>query len=80
MVTKKSPAYLFKLVMIQSNHQFGLAASSPNLSEFSLAGWAAVLGFAALTPDRLGSPHSPHAKLDSDKLDDPTADQTGWLE
>ncbi len=28
---------------------FGLAASSPNLSESSLAGWAAVLGFAALT-------------------------------
>ncbi|MCP3664275.1 MAG: hypothetical protein GY696_17585 [Gammaproteobacteria bacterium] len=28
----------FKLVMIQSSHRFGLAASSPNLSESSLAG------------------------------------------
>ncbi|MCP3661012.1 MAG: hypothetical protein GY696_00720, partial [Gammaproteobacteria bacterium] len=35
--------------MIQSSHRFGLAASSPNLSESSLAGWAPVLGFAALT-------------------------------
>ncbi len=35
--------------MIQSSHRFGLAASSPNLSESSLAGWAAVLGFAVLT-------------------------------
>ncbi|MCP3667549.1 MAG: hypothetical protein GY696_34495 [Gammaproteobacteria bacterium] len=35
--------------MIQSSHRFGLAASSPNLSESSLARWAAVLGFAALT-------------------------------
>ncbi len=39
----------FRLVMIQSSHRFGLAASSPNLSESSLAGWAPVLGFAALT-------------------------------
>ncbi len=39
----------FKLAMIQSSHRFGLAASSPNLSESSLAGWAPVLGFAALT-------------------------------
>ncbi len=29
--------------MIQSSHWFGLAASSPNLSESSLAGWAPVL-------------------------------------
>ncbi len=35
--------------MIQSSHRFGLAASSPNLSESSFAGRAAVLGFAALT-------------------------------
>ncbi|MCP3665816.1 MAG: hypothetical protein GY696_25520, partial [Gammaproteobacteria bacterium] len=33
----------FKLVMLQSSHRFGLAASSPNLSESSLAGWAPVL-------------------------------------
>ncbi len=33
----------FKLVMIQSNHRFGLAVSSPNLSESSLAGWAPAL-------------------------------------
>ncbi len=32
----------FKLVMIQSSHRFGLAASSPNLSESSLAGWAVL--------------------------------------
>ncbi|MCP3664101.1 MAG: hypothetical protein GY696_16695, partial [Gammaproteobacteria bacterium] len=35
--------------MIQSSHRFGLAASSPNLSESCLAGWAPVLGFAVLT-------------------------------
>ncbi len=28
----------FKLVMVQSSHRFGLAASSPNLSESNLAG------------------------------------------
>ncbi len=39
----------FKLVMTQSSHRFDLAASSPNLSESSLAGWAPVLGFVALT-------------------------------
>ncbi len=34
----------FKLVMIQSSHRFGFAAaSSPNLSESSLVGWAPVL-------------------------------------
>ncbi len=37
------------LCMIQLSHRFDLAASSPNLSESILAGWAAVLGFAALT-------------------------------
>ncbi len=47
----------FKLVMIQSIHRFGLAASSPNLSESSLAGWVPVLGFAALTLGPFG-PHS----------------------
>ncbi len=35
--------------MIQSSHRFGLAGSPPDLSEFSLARWAAVLGFAAIT-------------------------------
>ncbi|MCP3662438.1 MAG: hypothetical protein GY696_08095 [Gammaproteobacteria bacterium] len=35
--------------MIESSHRFGLAASSPNLSESSLARWAAVLGFTTLT-------------------------------
>ncbi len=39
----------FKLVMIQSSHRFGLAASSPNLSESSLAGWAPALAFAPLS-------------------------------
>ncbi len=39
----------FKLVMLQSSPRFGLAASSPNLFESSLAGWAPVLGFAAFT-------------------------------
>ncbi len=50
-----------KLVMIQSSHRFGLSASSPNLSEASLAGWAAVLGVAALTlgPFGLGEPQPP---------------------
>ncbi|MCP3664711.1 MAG: hypothetical protein GY696_19835 [Gammaproteobacteria bacterium] len=42
-------------VMIQSSHRFGLAASSPNLSESSLDGWAPVLGFAALTLGPFGS-------------------------
>ncbi len=37
------------LHMIQSSHRFGLSASSPNLSESCLAGWAEVLGFAAPT-------------------------------
>ncbi len=36
--------------MIQSRHRFGLAASSPNLSESSLARWAAVSGFASAQP------------------------------
>ncbi len=35
--------------MVQSSHRFGFAASSPNLTEASLAGWAAVLVFAALS-------------------------------
>ncbi len=42
------------LCRIQSSHRFGIAASSPNLSEPSLAGSAAVLGFAALTLGPLG--------------------------
>ncbi len=66
----------FKLVLIQSSRRFGLAASSPNLSDSSLAGWAPVLGFAALT---LG-PFGLAAKLDSDKFDDSTADHTRWLD
>ncbi len=35
--------------MIQSSHRFGLAAPSPTLSDSGSAGWAGVLGFAALT-------------------------------
>ncbi len=67
--------------MIQSSHRFGLAASSPNLSESSVAGGATVLGFTALTLGPFGaSPHSPPVKLDSDKLDDSTVDRTCWLE
>ncbi len=48
--------------MIQSSHRFGLAASSPNSSESSLAGWAAVLGFTALTlgPFGLLTAHPPN--------------------
>ncbi len=77
-VARKGGGGNFKLVMIHSAHRFGRAGSSPNLSESSLAGWAAVLGFAALTlvPFGLATP----AKLDSDKLDDSTADETGWLD
>ncbi len=37
-----------ELFKIQSRHRFG-QPSSPNVSESSLAVWAAVLGFAALT-------------------------------
>ncbi len=40
----------FKLVMIQSSHRCGLAASSPNLSESSLAGWAPVLRVRCAQP------------------------------
>ncbi len=68
--------------MIQSSHRLGVV-STPNLSESSLAGWAAVLGFAALTLAQYGlaaRPHSPPPKLDSDKFDDSTADETGWLD
>ncbi len=58
--------------MIQSSHRFGLAASSPNLSESSLARWAAVLGFTSAhtrtVRARYASPHSPPAKLDSYKF------------
>ncbi len=39
--------------MLQSSHRFGLPASSPNLSESGLAGWAEVLGCAALTRARM---------------------------
>ncbi len=39
-----------------------------------------VLGFATLTLGPFGSLHSPPAKLESDKCDDSTADQTGWLD
>ncbi len=46
--------------MTQSRHRFGLAASSPNLSESSLAGWAAVFGFAALTLGPIGRSGSLH--------------------
>ncbi len=56
----------FKLVMIQSSHRFGLAASSPNLSESSLAGWAPVLRLRCAQPRtfraRYASPKSPPAK------------------
>ncbi len=71
--------------MIQSSHRFGLAASSPNLSESSLAGWAAVLGFTALTLGPFGlatRAFTAHPdKLESDKFDDSSpAVQTGWLD
>ncbi len=36
--------------MIQSSHQFGLAASSPNFSESSLAGWVPVLRLRCAQP------------------------------
>ncbi len=59
----------FKLVMIQPSHRFGLAASSPNLSESSLAGWAPVLRLRCAQPRtvraRYASPQSPPAELDS---------------
>ncbi len=58
----------FKLVLIQSSHRFGLATSLPNLSESSLAGWAPVLGFAALTLGQFGAAQSPPAKLVSAKF------------
>ncbi len=60
--------------MVQSSHRFRLAASSPKkMSESSLSGGLRSSGFAALTLRRLDlyvSPHSPPAKLDSDKSGD----------
>ncbi len=56
--------------MIQSSHQCGLQC-----------GRATALGFAALTIGPFGaSPHSTPVKLDSDKFDYSTADQTNWLD
>ncbi len=60
-------------------------ASSSNLSdESTLARWAAVCGFVALSLDRVRArydrPHSPPAKLDSDKIGNTAADQTCWLD
>ncbi len=57
-----------KLVMVQSSHRFGLAASSPNLSEFSLVGWAPVLRLRCAQPRTVRArPQSTPAKLVSDK-------------
>ncbi len=71
----------FKLVMIQSSHRFRLAGSSPNLSEFSLAGWAPALRLRCAQPRvvraRLANPP---AKLDSGKFGSSRRDQTGLLD
>ncbi len=65
-------------ITIQSSLQvWSAAAELPNLS-----GWAAVSGLAALTRTvraRYASPHSPPAKLDSDKFGDEAGDETGGL-
>ncbi len=63
-----------KLVMIQSSHRFGLAASSPNLSESSLAGWVPALRLRSAQPRAVRA-----AKLDSDKFGSSRRDQTGGL-
>ncbi len=72
-----------KLVMIQSSQPVWSRREEPNLSESSLAGWAPALRLRCAQPQavraRYASPQSPPAKLDSDKFDDSTADQTGGL-
>ncbi len=69
--------------LIKSSHRFGLSASSPNLSESSLAEWAPALRLRCAQPRavraRYASPQSPPAKLDSDKFGSSRRDQTGWL-
>ncbi len=59
-------------------------ASSPSLSESSLARWVAVSGSAraqlSTVRARYARPHSPPAKLDSDKFGKTAADQTCWLD
>ncbi len=73
-----------KLVMTQSSHRICLAASLPNLSESSLAGWAPVLRLRCSQPRtvraRYANPQSPPAKLDSDKFGDEAARPNRWLD
>ncbi len=52
----------FKLVMIQSSHWFGIAASSLNLSESSLAGWAPVLRLRSHPPNRIQTNLAPRGE------------------
>ncbi len=74
----------FKLVMIQSSHRFGLAASSPNLSESSLAGWALRARVASPNGPRVSAAKprtaAHRAKLDSDKFGDEAARPNRWLD
>ncbi len=59
-------------------------ASPPNLSESSSARWPVVSGFSSAQPSddpaHCARPHSPPAKLDSNKFGDSAADQTCWLD
>ncbi len=66
--------------MIQSSHRFGLAASSPNLSESSLARWAPVLGFVSLTLGPFGEPSQPTRQTGFRQIWLLAVGQTGWLD
>ncbi len=72
-----------KLVMIQSNHRFGLAASLPNLSESSLADVGcegSVSEPERSEGERSEAEDGAHpAKLDSANLATKRRDQTGGL-
>ncbi len=66
----------FKLVMIQSSHRFGLAASSPNMPESILVGWGC--GPAAPAPAWLRHCSQRTRQIGFRQIWLLAVDQTGW--